>query len=215
MVQKVFIIDDDVAVRDAMGMLLDSEDLPHVGFESADSFLGFYDGNQSGCLVLDIRMPGMTGLELQKVMSKFQSLLPIIFITGHGDIPMAVEAMRHGAFDFLRKPIQEPVLIQRIKQALNVETNLQSRKLTREKLHDRIDSLTHREFQVFEEVAQGHANKAIAVTLDISERTVEVHRAQVMKKLATRSIAEVVRIHIEFELFKQFRNPPRNLLQKP
>ncbi|NKB77877.1 MAG: response regulator [Gammaproteobacteria bacterium] len=195
--QKVFIIDDDIAVRDAMSMLLDSEDIPHICFKSAHDFLKTHDGTQSGCLVLDIRMPDMTGLELQQTMSNLDSVLPIIFITGHGDIPMAVEAMRYGAVDFLRKPIKESILIERIREALETETTLQSRKSRREKLDAQIGTLTDREFQVFEQVAQGHANKTIALVLGISERTVEVHRSQVMKKLQARNLAQVVRMHME------------------
>jgi FixJ family two-component response regulator len=117
--QLVYIIDDDEAVRDSMGMLLDSADLQFACFETADDFLGHYDGSQRGCLVLDIRMPGMSGLELQRKLIDLNSALPVIFITGHGDVPMAVEAMRRGAIDFLRKPVRESDLLTRIEQAYN------------------------------------------------------------------------------------------------
>ena len=120
--QLVYIVDDDDAVRDSMSMLLDSADLPHVCFKSADEFLGYYDASQRGCLVLDIRMPGLTGLELQQRLKQRESSLPIIFITGHGDVPMAVEAMRQGALDFLRKPVEENSLLERIEQALELES---------------------------------------------------------------------------------------------
>ena len=195
--QQVYLIDDDEAVRDSMGMLLDSADLPHHDFASADEFFEHYDGSQRGCLVLDLRMPGMTGLELQQRLNEIDSTLPIIFITGHGDVPMAVEAMRHGAVDFLRKPVGEQDLLERIEQALSQESGEWNQKLDRNDLQIRIESLTEREREVFELVATGLANKAIAANLGISERTVEVHRSQVMKKLEVRTLADLVRIYLQ------------------
>ncbi len=197
--QLVYIIDDDEAVRDSIGMLLDSADLAHHCFTSADDFLALHDGSQRGCLVLDIRMPGMTGLELQQRLAEIGSTLPIIFITGHGDVPMAVEAMRQGAFDFLRKPIDETNFIDRIHNALNLESGNWHQKLDREQNRGRIESLTDRENEVFQLVAEGVANKAIASDLGISERTVEVHRAQVMKKLDVKTLAQLVRVHLQSE----------------
>ena len=195
--QRVFLIDDDEAVRDSMSMLLDSVELPHQNFASADEFFDQFDGSQRGCLVLDMRMPGMTGLELQQRLKAIDSTLPIIFMTGHGDVPMAVEAMRHGAVDFLRKPVNEQDLLDRIDQALNQESGNWNQKLDREEMRQRIDSLTGRESEVFHLVAGGLANKAIASDLGISERTVEVHRSQVMKKLEARTLAQLVRIHLQ------------------
>jgi len=197
--QLVYIIDDDEAVRDSIGMLLDSADLAHHCFTSADDFLALHDGSQRGCLVLDIRMPGMTGLELQQRLAEIGSTLPIIFITGHGDVPMAVEAMRQGAFDFLRKPVDETNFIDRIHNALNLESGNWHQKLDREQNRGRIESLTDRENEVFQLVAEGVANKAIASDLGISERTVEVHRAQVMKKLDVKTLAQLVRVHLQSE----------------
>jgi len=194
--QLVHIIDDDDAVRDAMSMLLSSDAIEHKCYQSAVDFLENYDGNQRGCLVLDIRMPGMSGLELQARLKEMDSSLPIIFMTGHGDVPMAVEAMRQGAIDFMRKPICETDLLERIHEALSEEAGnwdeRQIDKLNREK----VNSLTAREYQIYELVAAGLANKAIALEFGISERTVEVHRSQVMKKLEARTLAQVVRIHI-------------------
>jgi FixJ family two-component response regulator len=195
--QQVFIVDDDEAVRDSMSMLLDTIDLPHRCFTSAGEFLDFYDGTQRGCLVLDIRMPGMSGLELQQRLSSTNALLPIIFITGHGDIPMAVEAMRQGALDFMRKPFREQDLLDRIQQALEHEAGTRDVLLDRAKILERIATLTAREREVFERVAKGQANKYIAIDLGISERTVEVHRAQVMKKLEVRTLAQLVRVKID------------------
>lgn len=194
--QLVYIIDDDEAVRDSMSMLFDSVNMPHQCFPDADQFLLQLDQGLRGCLVLDIRLPGITGLELQQRLRDKKSTLPILFITGHGDVPMAVEAMRQGAFDFLRKPVNEGELLSRINEALDSESGqwhrLEDQRLTAE----RIDLLTEREREVFNLVAEGHANKVIAGLLGISERTVEVHRSQVMKKLGARTLAQLIRMHI-------------------
>ena len=197
--QQVFVIDDDEAVRDSISMLLDSADLPHRCFNNADDFLAQHDVSQRGCLVLDIRMPGMNGLELQRHLTELGSNLPIIFITGHGDVPMAVEAMRQGAFDFLRKPVNESDFIDRLRNALDQESGNWHQKFDREQNRQRVASLTEREHQVFQLVAEGVANKAIAGELGISERTVEVHRSQVMKKLGVKTLAQLVRIHLQTE----------------
>jgi len=197
--QLVYIIDDDEAVRDSMGMLLDSADLQFACFETAGDFLSHYDGSQRGCLVLDIRMPGMTGLELQRKLIELNSALPVIFITGHGDVPMAVEAMRRGAIDFLRKPVRETDLLTRIEQALQHESGARDETRNRNENSAKLDSLTEREREVFRLVAEGQANKVIAADLGISERTVEVHRAKVMKKLDARNLAQLVRIYLELE----------------
>ena len=197
--QLVYVIDDDEAVRDSMGMLLESADLPYRCFASADSFLEEHDDSQRGCVVLDIRMPGMTGIDLQMELSQAGSSLPIIFITGHGDVPMAVEAMRRGAFDFLRKPINEESFLERIANALDRETGDWQQKLDREQARQRIAALSEREREVFELVAEGLANKLVASELGISERTVEVHRSQVMKKLGAKTLAQLVRIYLQSE----------------
>lgn len=197
--QLVYIIDDDEAVRDSMSMLLDSVDLPYRCYASADRFFNEHDGSQRGCLVLDIRMPGMTGLELQQKLVQIGSSLPIIFISGHGDVPMAVEAMRQGAHDFLRKPVNEVDFLDRIATALDRESGNWHDRLDREQARQRIDSLSAREQEVFYLVAEGLANKAVAGELGISERTVEVHRSQVMKKLDARTLAQLVRIHLKAE----------------
>jgi FixJ family two-component response regulator len=195
--QLIYIIDDDEAVRDSMGMLLESADLPYRCYADADSFFEEHDGSQRGCLVLDIRMPGMTGLELQHRLVEIGSSLPVIFITGHGDVPMAVEAMRQGALDFLRKPVNETDFLERIAYALDLESGNWHQKIDREQTRLRIETLTEREQEVFRLVAEGMANKAIAAELGISERTVEVHRSQVMKKLDARTLAQLVRIHLQ------------------
>jgi FixJ family two-component response regulator len=194
--QTVFIVDDDEGIRDGLSMLLSTVGLPCQTFASASEFLDDYDPDSRGCLVLDIRMPRMSGLELQAELNERGSNLPVIFITGHGDIPMAVDAMRQGAMDFIRKPFREQELLDRINEALDVELIRRGRALEQDELVDRIESLTDREKAVFEAVADGKMNKVIGFDLGISERTVEVHRANVMKKLGVRTLAELIRFKI-------------------
>lgn len=194
--QTVYIIDDDEAVRDSMSMLLEVIDITSSCFENANEFLDGYSGVERGCLILDIRMPGLTGMELQKKLNLTGSVLPIIFMTGHGDVPMAVEAMREGAFNFLRKPINEAELIEHIELAFKQELILWSEKQDRDLFSRKLESLTPRETEIFNLVAEGLSNKIIADQLHISERTVEVHRSQVMKKLDVRTLADLVRVQI-------------------
>ena len=198
--QTVFVVDDDEGVRDGLSLLLATVDQPCELFESAYDFLDAYDKNRSGCLVLDIRMPRMTGLDLQKKLIHMGSTLPVIFITGHGDIPMAVEAMRRGAVDFIRKPFREYDLLDRINEALMADDTARQRAIDRQATADKLSQLSQREYEVFERVADGEMNKVIAADLGISERTVEVHRGQVMKKLGVKTLAQLVRVKIESEL---------------
>lgn len=197
--QTVFIVDDDEGVRDGLSLLLATVGVSCELYESAQEFLDAYDGEKRGCLVLDIRMPRMTGLDLQKKLQEMGSALPVIFITGHGDIPMAVEAMRRGALDFIRKPFREHDLLERINEALNIDEDAHRKALDREALAERLSTLSQREKEVFDRVADGQMNKVIAADLGISERTVEVHRGQVMKKLDVRTLAQLVRVKIEME----------------
>jgi two-component system, LuxR family, response regulator FixJ len=195
----VFIVDDDNGVRSSIRVLMKSVGLPATPFASAKEFLEAYHPNQPGCLVLDIRMPGMSGLELQEALNEKGAVIPVIFITGHGDIPMAVEAMRHGAFDFLQKPFRDQDLIDRIQQALARD------KETRESLREhgrtraRINSLTPREKEVLELLTSGKANKMMAQDLGLSQRTVEIHRAHVMEKMGAKSVAQLVRMVMDLE----------------
>ena len=198
--QKVYVVDDDEGVRDGLSLLLATVGQPCELFESATDFLDVYDEDMSGCLVLDIRMPRMTGLDLQEKLIAMGSSLPIIFITGHGDIPMAVEAMRRGAVDFIRKPFREHGLLDRINEALAVDDTVRKQVMDRKAVEERLAVLSEREREVFERVADGDMNKVIAADLGISERTVEVHRGQVMKKLGVKTLAQLVRIKIESEL---------------
>jgi len=197
--QQIYVVDDDEAVRDAISMLLETVGIAHRVYDSATAFLEDYTPDLPGCLVLDIRMPGISGLELQEELGRRQSTLPIIFITGHGDIPMAVDAMRKGAVDFIKKPFRDQDLLDRIHEALEHDARGQQRRAANSELHSQYESLSPRERQVFERVAKGQANKVIAIELSISERTVEIHRAQVMKKMHARTLAQLVRSKIELE----------------
>ncbi|NOX50545.1 MAG: response regulator transcription factor [Gammaproteobacteria bacterium] len=198
-VGKVFVVDDDEAVRDSIGMLLDSVDMPYTSFHSADQFLSKFDESQKGCLVLDIRMPGMSGLDLQQKLVEMKANIPIVFITGHGDIPMAVEAMRRGAIDFIRKPFRDQELLDRINEALHQDEQLRVQDDDLAKVQSLVAGLTDREQQVFERVCEGQANKVMAIELGISERTVEIHRSQVMHKTGARSLAALVRLKLKLE----------------
>lgn len=197
--QLVYVIDDDEPVRDAIGMLLDSVDIPFEAYDSATAFLDARADATHGVLVLDIRMPGMSGLDLQRALDERNSPLPIIFITGHGDVPMAVEAMRRGAIDFIRKPFRDQELLDRINEALAVDDAQQRRTAEQANTRERIGTLTPREQQVFERVAAGQANKVIALDLEISERTVEIHRSQVMRKTQSKTLADLVRLKLALE----------------
>ncbi len=195
----VFVVDDDEPVRDSIGLLLDTVDMEHESFGSAQEFLDAYDRTRTGCLVLDIRMPGMSGLELQDHLMAENTALPIIFITGHGDIPMAVEAMKKGAVDFIRKPFRDQELLDRIHEALSLEAANRQAVEDLEEIRSRVASLTPREHEVFERVAEGQANKVVAIDLEISERTVEIHRSQVMQKTKARSLADLVKMKISLD----------------
>ncbi len=195
----VFIVDDDEPVRDAIGMLLDTVDISYRGYSDAQAFLEEFDSAQTGCLVLDIRMPGMSGLELQEQLIEMKASIPIVFITGHGDIPMAVEAMRRGAVDFIRKPFRDQELLDRIHEALSVDDEQRSREADIDAVRAKVAALTPRETEVFERVTAGQANKVIAIELGISERTVEIHRSHVMQKTRARTLADLVRLKLKLD----------------
>ena len=196
---KVYIVDDDEAVRESLALLLDSMDQNCQSFNSAVDFLDAYSGDMNGCLVLDIRMPGMNGLELQKQLNVQGCILPIIFVTGHGDVPMAVEAMQHGAVDFIQKPYREQDLLDKINMALALDETNREALEQRHKIIEKLASLTPREKQVMEMMVDGKANKVIAIDLGISQRTVEIHRSRVMEKMATNSLAHLVKMVVAVE----------------
>ena len=188
----VYLVDDDDAVRDALGMLFKSIGLKHEAYASALDFLQRYDGGRHSCLVADIRMPGLSGLELQQRLNEQRAEVPIIFITGHGDVPMAVTAMKSGAADFIQKPFRDQDLIDRINKALARDRERRKARAEEAEIRGRIALLTPREKEVMQRVVRGQANKVIAMDLGVSQRTVELHRARVMKKLRMRSVAELV-----------------------
>jgi len=192
--QTVYVVEDDEAVRDSLELLLKSDGKPAKTYESANAFLKDYSDKMAGCIVLDIRMPGMDGMELQKKLNEKHSILPIIFVTGHGDVPMAVDAMKEGAVDFIQKPYREEALLEKIEAAL--EQDLEQRKTLDEKqeIIRRVKSLTPREAEIMDRMIAGQANKVIAIELEISQRTVEIHRSRVMHKMGTHSLAHLVRM---------------------
>ncbi len=194
--QTVYIVDDDPAIRIAMQALLESVGLRHATFASADEYLQYADRYRPGCLVLDIRMPGLGGLELQDELVARGGALPIIFITGHADVPMAVEAMQKGAFDFIQKPFRDQELLDCIRDALLAEQEQRKLRQQHDEVADRLDRLTRREREVFDLVVKGKPNKVIAYELDVSQRTIEIHRARVMEKMEARSLADLVRMHL-------------------
>jgi FixJ family two-component response regulator len=198
-ITTVYVVDDDDGVRTSLGILLDSAGYRAVPFASAPDFLAQYDPARPGCLLLDMRMPGMTGMELLQEMARRGAFLPVIFITGHGDVPMAVEAIKAGAFDFLQKPFSPRDLLVRIERALAADTEARQMLSHTEELRRRHATLTPREKEVMGLIVAGHANKVIAMDLGLSERTVEIHRARVMEKMATRSVAHLVRMALELE----------------
>ena len=193
----IFIVDDDTAVRDSLKMLLRSVGQAVETFGSGQEFIDAYSEDRPGCLVLDIRMPGMSGLELQQKLNERHSIMPIIFITGHGDVPMAVEAMQAGAVDFIQKPFRDQDLIDRINQALEKDQNNRASLGERNDIRKRLETLTPREREVLDLVVHGKANKVIAGDLRLSQRTVEIHRARVMEKMQASSLAHLVRMVLE------------------
>lgn len=198
-VASVYIVEDDDAVRDSLQMMLESIGRRVQAFASADAFLAAYSQAMAGCIVLDIRMPGMNGMALQRKLNSLNSILPIIFVTGHGDIPMAVEAMQQGATDFVQKPYREQELLEKITQALALDQSNRSSLQQRQHILDCMLTLTPREKDVLQLIVKGEANKVIAINLDISQRTVEIHRARVMEKLNANSLAHLVRMYLAVE----------------
>jgi two-component system, LuxR family, response regulator FixJ len=190
----VYIVDDDDAIRSALRLLLKSVGLAATTVPSAQEFLATYDPQQPGCLILDVRMPGMSGLELQQQLNLRGAIIPVIFITGHGDVPMAVEAMQQGAFDFLQKPFRDQDLIERIQRALAKDQTGRAELQERARIKERLESLTAREREVLELVTSGKPNKIMAADLGVSQRTVEIHRARVMEKMGASSLAQLVRM---------------------
>lgn len=189
----IFVVDDDQAVRLSTEMLIRSMGLRVEAFESASEFLEDFDPQQPGCVILDIRMPGMSGLELQEHLNQIGAAIPVIFVTGHGDVPMAVRAMKLGAVDFIQKPFRDQELIDRVHSALDRDAQDRKEHKVRQKIQERVDLLTSREREVMHLVVEGQANKEIAFDLGLSPRTVEIHRSRVMSKMEASSLPDLVR----------------------
>jgi FixJ family two-component response regulator len=188
----VHIVDDEESIRDSIALLLRSAGVRSRQYQDAHEFLATYRPDGPGCLVLDVRMPRMTGLELQQELNRRGWTLPLIFVTGHGDVPMAVEAMREGAIDFLQKPFSDDALIHRVSKALEQDDRARAQAVDRHTLSAGLESLTAREREIAGRIVNGQANKVIAIELQLSERTVELHRARVMQKMKVRGVAQLV-----------------------
>lgn len=202
--QTVFIVDDDTAVLDSLKWLLESVGLGVVGFGSANAFLDHLAQNDTprGCLVVDLRLPGLSGLELMDELNQRGIALPTIMITGHGDVPAAVRAMKAGAIDFIEKPFNDEILLGRIRSALALDVEQYQSAEGRRAVAERYERLTPREKQVMGLVVQGKLNKQVATELGLSHKTIEVHRSHVMEKMEAGSLAQLVRMSIVLEQAK-------------
>ena len=192
----IYVVDDDDGMRRALSTLFATIGHATAAFARPTEFLQQHDAARPGCLVLDIRMPEMSGLEVQQQLNRRGSMLPVIMITGHADVPMAVQAMKDGAFDFLQKPFRDQDLLDRINAALQLDAENRQLVERHADLRRRFESLTSREQEVIRLVVDGRANKVIAIDLGLSERTVEIHRANVMEKMGARSVAHLVKMHL-------------------
>jgi two-component system response regulator FixJ len=188
----VYLVDDEFSIRDSLTLLIESTGQAVRSFESAEAFLNNYDTNQPGCLLLDVRMPLMTGHELQNELSKRGINIPIIFISGHADIADSAKAFRAGAVDFLEKPFDNVVLLERINEAIKKDVSFREEFVKKRRIQDRIDHLTTREKEVLGLIVKSHSNKESAKILNISNRTVDVHRASIMEKMQAENVAELI-----------------------
>ncbi len=190
----VFIVDDDAAVRDSLSLLMRAADLPAEAFSGAREFLSQVTDDRPGCLVLDVRMPEVDGLQLQKQLAARGSRLPIIMLTGHGDVPMAVQALRAGALDFIPKPFDSKVLLARIQEAIDLDGRTRKKHLDRAAIEARFERLSPREREVLDRIVDGLPSKSIAAALGSSFNTVQNQRASILKKLEAESVADLVRM---------------------
>jgi FixJ family two-component response regulator len=198
----VNVVDDEPRIRNSLALLLRSVGLASEVFPDAGAFLAGYDPSRAGCLVVDVRMPGMSGLELQEALKQRAIDLPVVVITGHGDVAMAVRAMKAGAADFIEKPFNDQVFIDAVQRALALRRSRAPVLADRAEIERRIRSLSPREREVMQLVVEGRPNKVVATRLGLSTRTVEVHRAKVMDKMQARSLAELVRMAIACDLIE-------------
>lgn len=190
----VFVVDDDEAMRQSLRWLIESEGLPVIAFASALDFLDSCDPCRPGCLVLDIQMPGMSGMDLLEVLPSHRITLPVVMITGHGNIPMAVRAIKNGALDFIQKPFDDEELLCCIRRLLQQDANERQSRLHADRTRALVAALTPREHQLMGLLVAGKSNKGIASEMAISARTVEVHRARIMQKLQVKSVVELVQL---------------------
>lgn len=190
----VYIVDDDASIRDALSLLLKEAGFRVESFKNASEFLEFKHLKRPSCLILDIKLPDINGLELQKIMEDKDIFIPIIFITGHGDIPMSVKGIKAGAVDFLPKPITEKKLVNAVTQAISKHKTLRKKQSKIESIHRRIDTLTPREKEVFQLVAREMHSKQIASRLGTVLQTIKVHRARVMKKMKAKNVTELIQL---------------------
>lgn len=193
----VFVVDDDPDMRNSLRWLLESIGLRVETFAAAEEFLETYTADRPGCLVLDVRMPGIGGLRLLEQLAEAGLPLPVILLTGHGEIAMAVQALKTGAFDFLEKPVPHQQILDRVRDALAVDRERRSRAAKRAAFSDRLAQLTQRECEVLNRMVEGESSKEIALALDISDRTVEKHRERLMYKMQARSAAHLIRLVVE------------------
>ncbi len=196
----VFIIDDDDASSSSLRWLIESIELKAEVFRTATDFIDGYDSPKPGCIILDVRMPGMSGIELQNILRERGIETPIIFVTGHGDIPMAVRAIKNGALDFLEKPFKQQELVDLVHKALAHDGEVRWARTSRAKAAKRIELLTLREKEVLELIAAGNLNKVIAGKLGLSTKTVEAHRAAIMRKLDAKCASDLIRIAFELRI---------------
>ncbi len=190
----VFVVDDDEAICRSLGMLIEDVGLKAEACTSAQHFLSTYDPAQPGCLVLDVRMSGMSGLELQARLNELGIRIPTVVMTGHGDVPMAVEAMKAGALDFIEKPFRDQVMLDSIQKAIALDRQTREVERRHEDFRSRLDLLTQREQQIMDMLVGGKTNKAIAYELGISQKTVDFHRSNVLTKLGVNSVVDLVRL---------------------
>ncbi len=195
----VFIVDDDASVRDSLRWLIESVQLKVLCFKSAQEFLDGYNNQQTGCVVLDVRMPGISGLDLQEELRQQGFVLPVIIITGHADVPMAVRAFKSGVFDFIEKPFNDQHLIDRIQQAIEKSRSQKVNIQRQQEARNRLKKLSSREKQVLDCIVAGSSNKTMARELEISVKTIETHRANLMSKMKAGSVSELVRIALLVE----------------
>ena len=193
----VYIVDDDNGMRTSLAWLLESVGVKSEGFASAAEFLSAFDVNTPACLVLDVRMPESSGFDVQSELNRLGATLPIIFVSGHGDIPMSVRALQHGAIDFVEKPYNSQQMLERVQRAMKLATQRHAKDKRQRELRERVESLTAREKEVLRGVIEGKGSKRIAADLSISVKTVDVHRASIKEKLGAASIAALVRDVLE------------------